>query len=154
MVLSRSLDRSTAHDDNQNGFSYGARMARSIERQIRAPFLMLMTGLFDFTMRTSSSALDGLTHRAKVRADNIANAETPGYRARRVDFEMALREAGSDLHGVELTEALRDNPVDERGNSVNLEQEVTEMVQDNLMFQAMVNGFNYKANLLRTAMGS
>ena len=58
-----------------------------------------------------------------------------------------------DLDAVEYSEAYRNNPVDQRGNSVQLDQEVTEMVQDNLMFRAMVNGFNYKANLLRTAMG-
>ncbi|MDG2112279.1 MAG: flagellar basal body protein [Actinomycetota bacterium] len=113
-----------------------------------------MTGLSDFTMQTASTALDGLSQRAKVRANNIANAETPGYRAGRVDFEAALRAAGSDLSDVEFTEDYRGTRVDGRGNSVDLEVEVTELVQDNLMFQAMVNGFNYKANLLQTAMGN
>ena len=113
-----------------------------------------MTGLTDFTMQTASTALDGLSLRAKVRADNIANSETPGYRAKHVDFESALRAAGGDLSAAQAEEQFRDTPVDQRGNSVDLELEVTEMVQDNLMFQAMVNGFNYKAGLLRTAMGS
>jgi flagellar basal-body rod protein FlgB len=129
-------------------------MARSDERRFRVPFFVTMTGLSDFTMQTASAALDGLSLRAKVRADNIANAETPGYRARRVDFESALRAAGGDITGVEFTERDANTAVDIRGNSVDLEAEVTELVQDNLMFQAMVNGFNYKANLLRTAMGS
>ena len=112
-----------------------------------------MSGLTDFTMQTASAALDGLSLRAQIRADNIANSETPGYRAKRLDFEAALREARGDLDAVEYDEGFRANPVDQRGNSVQLDQEVTEMVQDNLMFRAMVNGFNYKANLLRTAMG-
>ena len=38
-------------------------------------------------------ALDGLSARAGVAAENIANANTPGYRARSVTFEQALAAA-------------------------------------------------------------
>lgn len=112
-----------------------------------------MSGLSDLTMRTAASALDGLSARSAARADNIANAETPGFRARTVRFEQALAEAGARPHRADYVTEARDTPVDARGNSVDLDTEVTEMVRDNLMFQAMVNGFNYKANLLRTAIG-
>ena len=37
-----------------------------------------------------NSALDGLSTRQQVIADNIANVDTPGYRATSVDFESAL----------------------------------------------------------------
>ncbi len=113
-----------------------------------------MSGLSDVTMQTASAALDGLSLRAKVRANNIANAETPGFRAKRVDFEAALREAGASFDATQYEPGLRDTPIDRTGNSVDLEVEVTELVQDNLMFQAMVNGINHKAGLLRTAMGA
>jgi len=116
--------------------------------------LVIMSGLSDITMQTASAALDGLSHRARVRADNIANAETPGYRAREVDFEAALRAASDAPRSARVEESYRANAVDARGNSVDLEIEVTEMVQDNLMVQAMVNGFNYKVGLLRSAMGN
>jgi flagellar basal-body rod protein FlgB len=42
-------------------------------------------------------ALDGLSARASVAAENIANANTPGYRPRRVTFEQAL--AAAAQHG-------------------------------------------------------
>lgn len=42
-------------------------------------------------------ALDGLSARASVAAENIANANTPGYQARRVSFEEAL--AAAAQHG-------------------------------------------------------
>lgn len=38
-------------------------------------------------------ALDGLTMRATVTAQNIANANTPNYRPMKVDFESALQRA-------------------------------------------------------------
>jgi flagellar basal body rod protein FlgB len=36
---------------------------------------------------------------------------------------------------------------------VNLELETTEMTKDNLMVQALVNGYNYKVGMLRSAIG-
>ena len=43
--------------------------------------------------RCSNSALDGIALRQRVIADNIANVDTPGYRATSVDFETSLRAA-------------------------------------------------------------
>ena len=40
-------------------------------------------------------ALDGLSARAVVTAENIANAGTPNYRPLRVSFEAALQEAAA-----------------------------------------------------------
>jgi flagellar basal-body rod protein FlgB len=40
-------------------------------------------------------ALDGLSARAVVTAQNIANAATPGYRPLRVSFEQALKDAAA-----------------------------------------------------------
>jgi flagellar basal-body rod protein FlgB len=40
-------------------------------------------------------ALDGLSARATVTAQNVANANSPGYRPLKVSFEAALREAAA-----------------------------------------------------------
>src|SRR3954466_15628991 len=42
------------------------------------------------------SALDGLAYRQRVTADNIANVDTPGFTATKVDFEDSLRGALED----------------------------------------------------------
>ena len=42
-------------------------------------------------MDIAAYALDGLSRRAEVRANNIANASTPGFRATTIDFESTLR---------------------------------------------------------------
>ena len=47
-----------------------------------------------------------------------------------------------------------DRVIDATGNSVDLEAETTALVADNLMFQALVNGYNYKVGVLRSAIGS
>jgi flagellar basal-body rod protein FlgB len=116
----------------------------------------LTSGVMDIT----AYALDGLSRRAEVRANNIANATTPGFRATTIDFESTLRshlqsgDTSSLRADPAMRENLRDGFVSETGNSVDLEVETTDMIQDNLMFQAVINGFNYKVNVLRTAIGS
>ena len=55
------------------------------------------------TMNALSSALDGLAARQTAIAQNIANVNTPNYRAKTVSFETALAQsvaAGSGIAGV------------------------------------------------------
>jgi flagellar basal-body rod protein FlgB len=49
--------------------------------------------MFDVTTGAVEYALRGLGMRSDVRANNIANAETPGYKRVDVQFEAALAEA-------------------------------------------------------------
>lgn len=117
--------------------------------------IALGDGLLDIT----SYAMNGLARRAEVRANNVANAATPNFLASSLDFESSLKAKIEDRdftamndrnHSVEVADGF----IDERGNSVDLEAETTNLVQDNLMFQAVVNGFNYKVRVLRRAMGN
>ncbi|WP_394652317.1 flagellar basal body rod protein FlgB [uncultured Sphingomonas sp.] len=52
-----------------------------------------------------AKALDGLTARAEATAVNIANANSPGYRPLKVDFEGRLRAAAGD--GAAAIDAVR-----------------------------------------------
>jgi flagellar basal-body rod protein FlgB len=48
---------------------------------------------FDRLLSTHQAALGARAYRTQVLASNIANADTPGYQARDVDFKAALTEA-------------------------------------------------------------
>ena len=48
--------------------------------------------LGDRAIRTLRYALDGLSLRQQAIADNVANLNTPGYKAARVSFEQQLQE--------------------------------------------------------------
>jgi flagellar basal-body rod protein FlgB len=112
-------------------------------------------GLADRTMQAVEYALSGLAARADVRANNIANAETPGFKATRLDFEGQLHNALRDGEVGDVggfATSLRNTIPDALDNTVNLELETTEMTKDNLMVQALVNGYNYKVGLLRSAI--
>ena len=75
------------------------------------------------------TTLDGLSLRRDVIADNIANVDTPGFRASTVDFETALRasvlsgDAGSLERGTPLGVTATATPVGADGNNVDLRHE-------------------------------
>jgi flagellar basal-body rod protein FlgB len=109
--------------------------------------------MFDVTTGAVEYALRGLGMRSDVRANNIANAETPGFRASRVDFEASLRQAlrggGPAAAPTVRADAALPNG---NGGTVSLETEMVEMLKDNLVRETMVNAFNHKATMLRTAI--
>ena len=81
--------------------------------------------------------------RLKVIADNIANVNTPGYRAKQLDvpgFQRALREAldrrGSDPKKPLILQAGREARSDPSGR---LQVEPTERPVDNILFQDGTN---------------
>lgn len=106
-------------------------------------------------LTTIERALDGLARRGEVRADNVANVNTPGFRASRVEFESSLRGAiaAGRPESATTTVVAGGGLPDATGNTVDLEEELVGMMQDNLMRDAMVEGFNFKMNVLRTAIG-
>jgi flagellar basal-body rod protein FlgB len=115
-----------------------------------------MVPISDQTMAAIEYAMDALNTRAEVTANNVANSEVPGFKASRVSFEEQLRRAlaGDSMERVRGPEiAGTGDPGDAKGNNVNLESEVVDMMQTNLMQQAMVEAFNFKAGMLRSAIG-
>ena len=67
----------------------------------------------DVVASTLSTALDGLSLRQRVTADNISNIDTPGFTAATVDFESSLRSAladGSLAAGASVAPGARGGP--------------------------------------------
>lgn len=108
----------------------------------------------DSVTNVLTAALHGLATQQRVISDNIANIQTPGFRAGRVDFETSLRDAvdrGSAPDGsVLLTQS--SDPARSDGNNVNLDTETMDMVQNGLQYQLVIQALNAKYQLLRTAM--
>ena len=103
------------------------------------------------------SALDGLSTRQRVIADNIANVDTPGFLASSVDFETQLRTAISDgsvahgVHTVAATTTPTDTPVGANGNNVDLRKETMAAVQSQFQYQILTRAVNDRFNLVKTA---
>jgi flagellar basal-body rod protein FlgB len=114
-----------------------------------------MLPISDVTMAAIEYALGGLALRSETIADNVANAEVPGFRGTKVEFEDSLRRAMrhgsfSSLRSPALADS--GQPTKPGGNNVNVADEVVEMVKTNLATDAMVNAFNFKVGVLRKAI--
>ena len=97
-------------------------------------------------------ALDGLSMRQRVIANNLANIETPGFRAGKVQFEQALSAAvasGKSPNGVAPTVENSLEPTRENGNNVNLDEETLSNVDTGLRYQLALRALDSKYGLLR-----
>lgn len=85
------------------------------------------------------SAISGLSTRQQVIADNIANVDTPGFRARAVDFQSALSRAIETGNGssVAATVSPTDTPVGANGNNVDLRKESIAAIQTQYEYEVM-----------------
>jgi flagellar basal-body rod protein FlgB len=116
-----------------------------------------LDGISDLTMATTQFALDGLTQRAQATANNVANVNTPGYQATSVSFESALASAltrGTVPGAAQITTTVEPGTPNSQGNTVSLETEMVGGIKDSLTYQTMVSAFNYKVDILKTAIGS
>jgi flagellar basal-body rod protein FlgB len=102
------------------------------------------------------SALDGLSARQRAIADNIANVETPGYQARKVQFEEALHQAvaAGRPATAQATESRSLEPTRLNGSNVNLDQEMLSNIDTNLRYQLALRALDGKYSSIRTVIGS
>jgi len=116
--------------------------------------------------------LDVASLRQEVYSHNIANADTPEYNTKHVDFESALRRAmeGGDLTGtVTHTEHFKiggDDPLSVQptivgenfhinrmdGSNVDIDREMTGLAMNTITYNALVNQMTSEFSRLRTAI--
>ncbi len=114
----------------------------------------------DAVSRVLGLALDGVTMRQKVTADNISNVDTPGFRAMSVDFESSLRQAvdSGDITavsdgGLQVEATPTDTPVGANGNNVDLRKETLSAVQTQYQYQMLTRAVNDRITRVRDSIG-
>lgn len=132
-----------------------------------------MSGIFDKTTDSLGASLDMRLLRHNVTSSNIANAETPGYKAKQVDFEEALSRAIDHeglgkmhtsakehfLMGQGAISRARadvyDNPdvnVANDGNTVDMEKELATLADNSILYKAALQLINKKLGTMRYAI--
>ena len=131
-----------------------------------------MSDLFDKTTRALGASANLRQTRHNVISSNVANAETPGYQAKKVDFEEALSRAltleevappgQSPEHFMagpgslaRVKADIYENPditVSNDGNTVNLEREMSSLAENSIMYKAAIQLINKKMASLRYAV--
>lgn len=119
--------------------------------------------LFDKTIDTVSKSLDLHLQRHSAIADNIANAETPFFKAKRVDFEAELQRAVEEsdvMPGVNDVASVQarvsDEPFSEVGqdlNTVDMDREMAAMNKNDVKYSANTQLISRKFSLLKYAIG-
>lgn len=112
----------------------------------------------DLVATTLHTALDGLAVRQGVIADNIANVDTPGYRASAVSFEQnllaAVRDGSAGAGAVPISVTATDTPVGANDNNVDLRKETLAAMQTQFQFQMAGRAVTDHFELIRTAAGA
>jgi flagellar basal-body rod protein FlgB len=108
----------------------------------------------DVTTVSLHAALNGLDSRQQAIMSNVANLETPGYRAREVDFEASLRAAieTGEPERFAVTERRSVAATRLNGNNVNIDHEILASSENLLRQRLVIQGLNSKYSILRTAI--
>ncbi|MCX6126717.1 MAG: flagellar basal body rod protein FlgB [Proteobacteria bacterium] len=131
-------------------------------------------GLFNFSDRLQMESLGLRTKRNDVITANVANAETPGYRAFGFDFERQLQDVGKmntpvqvktsnaghlrnsfTTSGGKITPDVFVTPtesVDEDGNTVDIDSEMSAMAKNQILYRTTVETLNRKIGMLKYAI--
>ncbi len=122
------------------------------------------------TLAFQAQALDLRSDRQRLLASNIANADTPGYIARDLDFAKALREAvggstrpalasdqpghlggGTSMHGANLVYAAP-SQTSLDGNSVDMDRERASFADNSIKYEATVRFINSHVRTMLSAI--
>ncbi|MDD1793556.1 flagellar basal body rod protein FlgB [Enterovibrio sp. ZSDZ42] len=117
---------------------------------------------FEQALGVHPSALAFRTERAKVIAGNLANADTPHFKARDISFENAMDSVASQARAKHMQrrsisqhhEMLYRNPMQpsQDGNTVELGIEQAKFAENAMAFETSMTFLNMKFSGLRSAI--
>ena len=121
-----------------------------------------MRELFDVTTNLLSKALEYTGTRHRLLSNNIANLDTPNYKAVDIKFEDALQQvrlADSRNGAIEGQKAepklvlyASNGDAYSDGNTVEIEEQVMKMTENNILHNSFVNLIKMKFRMLESAI--
>ena len=115
--------------------------------------------LFDNTQLGLERAIEGAGMRQQLLANNLANAETPGFKRSDLDFHTTLAQAmesgsASSIESVQFTPQQEQTTMRADGNGVDVDVESADMAKNALDYQALVSVAQARDTILKSAMGA
>jgi flagellar basal-body rod protein FlgB len=113
--------------------------------------------LVDSTQQLLEAAMRGSWQRQTALTNNIANADTPGYRPEEVNFESALQgamDSGSSPTELQFETVTQPEEAGPNGATVSVDQESAKLAENGLDYQALTQVVGARDNILRSAMGA
>ncbi|MBA2873998.1 flagellar basal body rod protein FlgB [Thermaerobacillus caldiproteolyticus] len=124
--------------------------------------------LFSKTITMLEQGLDYASLREKVIANNIANVDTPNYKAKEVRFKTELDRALTSLKAKRTNPkhfefqhdatgnffvATRNDVVyNHNGNNVDIDKEMSDLAENQIYYNALIEQLNGKFNTLKTVI--
>ncbi|MET3682129.1 flagellar basal-body rod protein FlgB [Alkalibacillus flavidus] len=122
--------------------------------------------LFGQTISNLEQGLNYSSVKNQTIGNNIANVDTPGYKAKDVSFKDHLNAASFDARqtnqrhisfsGQEPSfniSARQDATYNHNGNSVDIDKEMSELAKNQMYYQALTERINGKFSSIKTAVG-
>jgi flagellar basal-body rod protein FlgB len=121
--------------------------------------------MFDATMFALEKALDLRMKAHEIHVSNIANANVPDYKARKIDFDARMQEA---MHALDSSDTMiareaqaKDGlsrveadvyedplaPMSGDGNTVNMDKEQTEIAKNTIAYEGALQLINKKFSM-------
>ncbi len=125
--------------------------------------------LFSNTFTTIENALDYSSLKQKVISQNIANVDTPNYKAKDVSFKSVFQSAlsgpmsahQSDPRHIEFKQTTSTNSsivnqknvaYNDNGNSVDMDKEMSDLATNQIYYNAMIERMNGKFSTLQNVI--
>ncbi|MEC0767255.1 flagellar basal body rod protein FlgB [Bacillus atrophaeus] len=123
--------------------------------------------LFSGTIQNLENALGRANVKQKVITNNIANIDTPNYKAKKVSFQNLLNQESSRLESVKTDYrhvdfshtgsngsivANSNTAYQQNGNNVDIDKEMTDLAENQINYQALVERMSGKFNSLKTVL--
>ena len=113
--------------------------------------------LLDSTDLSLQAAIRGAGLRQTALAQNVANANTPGYQRKDVDFESSLQAAmagGQNPDNLQFSvETDASAPMQPDGNSVDIDTEAAKLSENGINYESLVSVEKTRLEILQSAMG-
>jgi flagellar basal-body rod protein FlgB len=122
-------------------------MLHQPRREFRVHYMRAMPDPLSFNLERY---MDLLSARQKLVVSNIANADTPGYKTRDIDFQSEFRNAidPTQPQPAEVSGLKTKND----GNNVNIDRESRLLAENDIRFSIATNLFKSRLKFLRSAI--
>lgn len=124
--------------------------------------------LFDHTMNILERSLDYSALKNNVISNNIANVDTPNYKAKKVEFKSVLNEALTNQLETKRTHpkhipfnnqrtpfqivSNHQTMYNHNGNNVDIDKEMSELAKNQIYYRGLVDRINGKFSTLQTVI--
>lgn len=114
--------------------------------------------VFDETAQLTNTLMEMSMERQKVIANNLANAETPGFIRQELNFEKKLASIVESGNTGELNnfegKIVDDNknPAKLDGNNVVVPKELNSMMQNSVYYSLLTKAFSTKMSILKNSI--